>query len=194
MKPQIYPTLFTKKKTVFSIIFVWLFIFTVLLATILFTSVVFRWHFQYLFCQAIINDDSLEVNAVNVAHTIVLVVVPTCVIVFCYGIGYHAIRRHNAAVIPTLQEANGQGTLSVHEIQASRVLLAAVIAFFMFWMPAAIINILQRVAQRNVPSFWQSLYTLSACCSSWVNAIIYGVMNRVMRNEFKKLLRCQKDN
>ena len=194
VKPQFYPTLFTKKKTGFSIIFVCLFMFAVILATILFTPVVFRWHFQYLLCQVIISDEFPEDKALLVTHTILLFVVPTCVIVFCYGSVYRAIRRHNAAVIPSLQEANGQGTLSAHEIQASRVLLAAVIAFFMCWMPAAIINVLERVVQSNVPPFWQSLYTLSAGCSSWINPIIYGVMNRAMRNEFKKLLRCQKDN
>ena len=194
VKPQFYPTLFSKKKTVLSIIFVWLFIFTVLLAATFLTPNVYRWHFQYLFCQAIINDEILEDIAFTVTYTIVLVVVPTCIILFCYGSVHCAIRRHNTAVIPSLREANGQGTLSAHEVQASRVLLAAVIAFFLCWMPATIVNILERVAQSSIPSFCQSLHTLSAACSSWINPIIYGVMNRAMRNEFKKLLRCQKDN
>ena len=100
----------------------------------------------------------------------------------------------NSAVIPSLQQANGQGTVSAYEIQTSRVLLAAVIAFIACWLPAEVANVLERVTELDVPSFWQSFSSLVASCSSWINPVIYGMMNRAMRKEFLKLLRCREEN
>ena len=193
VRPHLYPTLFTKKKTVSSIIFVWLFVATTVSATTIVTPVLYRWNFHYIFCQGI-SDDSLADKALNSAFTALLVILPIPLILFCYGSVYRAIRRHNSAIIPSLQQANGPGTVSVQEIQASRVLLAAVIAFSVCWIPATIIRMLERVANLNIPSFWQSFHTFSAVCSSWINPIVYGIMSRAMRNECIKLLRCGKEN
>ncbi|XP_078355133.1 histamine H2 receptor-like [Oculina patagonica] len=193
VKPQLYPILFTKKKTVFSIAFVWLFTLSAGLTVTLVTPISFAWHPENLFCPmtGLRVDDSKVIASVFVA---VFIVFPMCVILFCYGSVYRAIRRHNVAVNPSLQEATSQGTVSAHEIQASRVLLAAVIGFCVCWTPAIIISILKRVTQLQTPSLWLSFYTLFAASSSWINPIIYGVMNRAMRKEFLKLLRCQSQN
>ncbi len=178
VKPQLYPVLFTKKKSVFSIVFVWLFTLTAGLTVTLVTPISF----------GVKVDDSKVIASVFVA---VFIVFPMCVILFCYGSVYRAIRRHNVAVNPSLQGATSQGTVGVHEIQASRVLLAAVIGFCVCWTPAIVISILKRVTQLQTPSLWLSFYLLFAALSSWINPIIYGVMNRAMRKEFLKLLRCQ---
>ncbi len=189
VQPGLYPVLFTKKRTIFSIVFVLLFTLTAELLAMLVTPILFVWHPEYLFCEVSRNDEVLL--PVYVTFFIGL---PMCLILFCYGSVYRAIRRHNVAVNPSLQGATSQGTVSVHEIQASRVLLAAVIGFCFCWIPSIIVSCLERVAQLSMPPFWQSLYGLSPSLSSWINPIIYGVMNRAMREEFLKLLRCQRQN
>ena len=193
VKPHLYPTLFTKKKTVLSIMFVCVLTLAVNLTTTFLVPILFRWHSCYLFCQAVSSNIPARKVLTSTLFTIVFSL-PMCVILFCYGSVYRAIRRHNSAVIPSLQDANGQGTVSAHEIQASRVLLAAVIAFIVCWFPAEVANVLERVAELDVPSFWQSFSSLAAGCSSWINPIIYGITNRAMRKEFLKLLRCRQEN
>ena len=190
VKPSLYPVLFTKKKTVFSIVFVLLLTLIANLTITLVTPISFAWNPEYLFCEVSSNHDVL----MSVYLRTVFTGLPMCLILFCYGSVYIAIRRHNAAVNPSLQGANSHGTVSAHEIQASRVLLAAVIGFGVCWTPAVVINILKRVIQLEMPSFWLSFYTLFAASSSWINPIIYGFMNRAMRKGFLKLLRCQSQN
>ncbi len=189
VKPGLYPVLFTKKKTVFSIVFVWLFTLTAGAIAKVVTPISFVWHPEYLFCEVSTNYEVLM--PVYVTFFIGL---PMCLILFCYGSVYRAIRRHNVAVNPSLQGATSQGTVSAHEIQASRVLLAAVIGFCFCWIPSIVISCLERVVQLSMPPFWQSLYGLSPALSFWINPVIYGVMNRAMRKEFLKLLRCQIQN
>ena len=72
-----------------------------------------------------------------------------------------------------------------------RFLLAAVVAFCICWIPATTVVILEKLAHRGVPPFW---HTLFSACSSRINPIIHGAMNRAMRKEFLKVIRCGKDN
>ena len=193
VKPQFYPSWFTRKKTIGSIIFLLLFTLAVGLTATLSTPLIFQWHPHYLFCQ-LENSNTPVIRALYASVIAVFIVLPMCLILFCYGRVYRAIRRHNSGVIPFLQEASSHGAVSAHEIQASRVLLAAVIAFCFCWVPTTVVKILGRVAEVTIPSFWQSVHTLSVLCSSWVNPIIYGVMNRAMRKEFLKLLCGRKES
>lgn len=191
IKHRFYSTIFTKKKTILSIIFVWLFTLTSGFIVTVLTPVIFRWHPHYLFCQ-VKSSETLPVFTSTFMTGFVFLLI--CLTLFCYGNVYRTIRRHNSAVIPSLQEANGQQTASAHEIQASRVLMAAVITFCVCWIPATIVSTLERVAKLAVPSFWQSFDTLAFASTSWINPIIYGVMSRAMRNTILKLLRCRKEN
>ena len=190
VKSQFYPTYFTRKKTICSIIFVCLFDLAVGLTSALTPPVLFQWEPQYLMCR-MANVEVVEEKTLTVVFVSVFIGLPMGLILLCYGSVYRAIRRHNSAVIPSLQRTNAQGTVSAREIQASRVLLVAVMAFSVCWIPAIIITTLERVAHLVIPSFWEAFYVLAASCSSWINPIIYGVMNRAMRNEFMKLLRCR---
>ena len=193
VKPRFYSTLFTRKKTFFSIVVVCIFNLITISIVTLITPILFQWQPDYLFCQ--VTDIGFLANRALVStFGIVYLAIPMWLILFCYGSVYRAIRRHTAAVAPSLQEVNGQGTVSAHEIQASRVLLAAVMAFCVCWFPASFVHILERLVPITVPPFWQSFGTLAAGCSPWLKSIIYGIMNRGMRNEFLKLLRCRKEN
>ena len=195
VKLPMYPTLFTRKNTVLSIMFMGLFIFGLCLVATLVTATSYQWHPYYLFCQIVgVTSSAHTLHALAITFLTVFVPLPMCIILLCYGSVYHVIRRHNSAVIPSLQEANSQVSARAQEIQASRVLLAAVVAFCFSWISATIVIILENVVHPTIPPFWQSLHTLTAACSSWINPVIYGVMNRAMRIEFLKLLHCRNEN
>ena len=188
VNPHFYSVFFTKRRAILSIIFVILF-----LAAIIVTGSLFRWHPYYLFCQA--TDFKGPVEALILTFLIGLVFLPTCVTFVCYGRVFKVIRRHNSLVIPFLQQANSQRAMvSKHEIQRSWIRLAAVVAFCICWIPATTVVTLEKLAHQGVPPVWQSIHTLSSACSSWINPIIYGAMNRAMRKEFLKVIRCGKDN
>jgi len=187
VKPRFYPALFTKKKTVLSILLVLLLTLTAHLTATFATPILFQWYPRDLVCDA----TGLKIRA-GVSRGIVgFVGLAMSVIIFCYGSVYRTIKRHNSVVNPSLHDATSQATVSPHEIQASRVLLATVIGFVVCWIPLTVVRILNRYAHSLLPSYWLSYSTLITFFSSWINPVIYGVMNRAMRKEFLKLLQCR---
>ena len=184
IKPNLYPVLFTRKKTLVFIFCVFLLTFTVLLTGILAIPIFFKWHPVFLFCSWSADEINNELS-ITLAGSVIFTMSLTF---FCYASVYRTIRRHNSAVSPSLQNTTGQVTVSAHEIQASRVLIAAVIGFFVCWIPSATVRILQNWAHLSLPSFLLSFSTLSVFVSSWTSPVIYGVMNRAMRKEFIKIL------
>ena len=190
VKPHLYPALFTKKKTLSSILLLLLLTLAAFFIAILATPILFQWYPFYLVSEV----TGLKIRA-GVSRGIVgLVSLIMSLIIFCYGCVYRAIRRHNAVVNPSLQETTSQGTVSAHEIQASRVLLAAVTGFGVCWIPLTVVRIVNMYAHLPSPSIWLSSSTVFALFSSWINRVIYGVMNRAMRKEFFKLLSCGRKN
>ena len=169
----------------------WLFTLTMGLTATLVTPISFQWNPKTLFCTMTKNKPSA--SEVLYFAFVTVIILPLGTIVFCYGSVYWFIRRHNVAVSPSLQAANGQGTVGAHEIRASRVLVAAVTGFCLCWTPMIAISILRKVSHFHVSAFWRSFNPLIAASSSWINPIIYGVMNRAMRREFLKILRCHQN-
>ncbi|XP_078371339.1 melatonin receptor type 1A-like [Oculina patagonica] len=190
VKPNLYTALFTRKKSLFSILLLLLLSLGAFFTAIFATPIFFQWFPIYLVSEV----TGLKIRA-GVSRGIVgFVALMMSLMTFCYGSVYRAIRLHNTAVNPSLQAATSQRTVSAHEIQASRVLLAAVIGFGVCWIPMTVIRAINIYAHSPLPSFWLSYSTLFAFFSSWINPIIYGVMNRAMRREFLKLLRCGRKN
>ena len=187
VKPHLYPTLFTRKKTVLSILLTLLLTLTACLTATLATPILFQWHPLYLTCEVA----GLEIRAGVSKNTVGFVGLTMSLIIFCYGSVYHTIKRHNSVVNPSQQDTASQATVSAREIQASWVLLATVIGFGVCWIPVTVVRILKRDVSSAIPSHWLSFSALFAAFSSWINPVIYGVMNRAMRKEFLKLLHCR---
>jgi len=191
VKPKLYPVRFTKKRTLYSIVFLWLSIFTLGLIATLRTPISFEWHPENLFCT--MTRNKLDANRVLQFAFVIVILLPLGTILYCYGSTYWTIRLHKAAVSPSLQAENRQGTVGAHEIRASRVLLASVIGYCLCWTPSIAVSILRRVIQFNMPGVWISFSALIAASGSWINPVIYGVMNRAMRKEFYNILRCHQN-
>ena len=105
------------------------------------------------------------------------------------------VRRHNNAVLPSLQGSrNFQGTFRVHEMKALRVSFAAVFSFCVSWIPAGVLIILEYGFAVSIPSTARSIPFLFASTSAWINPVIYGVMNRAMHREYRNIIFCRKEN
>ena len=186
VKPPLYPALFTKKKTLLTILLVLLLTITAHLTATFATPILFQWYPRELACDA----TGLETRAVVSVSRVGFVGLTMSLIIFCYGSVYRTLKRHNSVVNPSLQETTSQATVSPHEIQASRVLLTTVMGFGICWIPLTVARIINRYAPSLLPSYWLSYSTLVTSFSAWINPVIYGVMNRAMRKEFLKLLQC----
>lgn len=192
VKTEKYSVFFARKKTILSIVVIW--ISSLVQTTIVYTSapVVYRWYPDNLYCRATFLDKRSE--KIFFVFCGCFLIIPMSLVVLGYGRVYHEVRQHNTAIVPSLQEASGQqGTVSAQEIKTSRVLFAAVFGYCICWTPFIVILILQFGFRVSIPFYAQSIYPLFAAISSWINPMIYGFMNRSMRKEFRNILFCRKD-
>ncbi|KAJ7323089.1 hypothetical protein OS493_032660 [Desmophyllum pertusum] len=90
------------------------------------------------------------------------------------------------------KKQTGHGTISAQDIKTSRLLFATVLVFFVCWTPFPVMLILEFAFKSSISSSKQSIYPLFSSTSSWINPVIYGVMNRAMRKEFRDILFCRK--
>lgn len=193
VKPQHYQDLFTKERTAVSIVLVWFIALCLGLLITFEARVEFQWHPTSLYCREVLPD--------NISQRLLAVfIIGFCValssfcIVFCYVRVFHAIRKHNNAVAPSLQSGNNTEHRRAEEVRTSRILFAAVVGVCACWLPTIVILILEYCFHLPLPSSVGYLRVLSALLSSWINPIIYGLMNRTMRKEFLDILHCRKEN
>lgn len=133
LKPLKYPVFFDKKKTVLSIISVWLFTLLQTLCLTIATPVTFRWSPKHLYCQGTSPDERTE-RAIYIFFGCFFTV-PMLLVIFCYGSIYRVVKKHNATIVPALQSANYLRTISAQEIKTSRVIFAAVLGYCVCWTP-----------------------------------------------------------
>ena len=191
VKPHGCSEFFTRKKTIFSILFVWSSAFIELLTFTFATPVIYQWSSNSLHCEATPSDKGTE--RIFYMFFACFLILPMTLIILCYGSVYRVVRQHNTAIVPSLQAANTTEKISIQEIRASRVLFAAVLGFCICWVPFTVITILQFGFHVPIPSTAQSIYPLFSSFSAWINPIIYGMMNRAMRKEFLNIMRCRRD-
>ncbi|XP_078371331.1 octopamine receptor beta-2R-like [Oculina patagonica] len=190
VKPQRYAVLFTKRKTIMFIVSFWICPFILSLAYTLATPVIYHWQANSLYCLPKFLDEQSE-RILNIMFAC-LSLLAMSLVIFGYSRVYCVVRRHNAAVVPSLQATNSQGTISPQEIKTSRVLFAAVFGFFVCWTPFIVVSILQFGFQVKISSSTVFIHLLFSTFSAFTNPVIYGVMNRAMQKEFRNILLCKK--
>ena len=97
VKPHLYSVLFSRRKTILSIIFVVSLTFLTFLAATLAIPILFEWNQFYLLCSPSGNDLNNKFSSFITG----LLALTMFSIFLCYGAVYHAIRRHNSVVIPS---------------------------------------------------------------------------------------------
>ena len=190
VKPHKYPLFFGKKKTILSIVFVWILLFLHTLIFTIVTPIFYRWSPKSLYCQGTSFDG--QTDRISYIFFGCFFILPVTSLVFCYGSVYRVVRRHNSAIVPSLQDANALGTITAQEIKASRLLFVTVFGFCVCWTPLIGLFVLVFGFQVFISSVALWVFVLLSTFSSWINPVIYGVMNRAMRKEFCNILFCRK--
>ncbi|XP_078371096.1 melatonin receptor type 1A-like [Oculina patagonica] len=190
VKPHQYSIFFTKKKTALSILSIWVFLFIFYLTFTLSLPVVSQWDPNSFHCRPV----SLHERTDKIIYVFYgcFFIIPMLLVVFCYGSVYRVIRQHNATIAPSLQDPNGPAVIHLQDIKACRLLFAAVLGFFACWTPLSVSFLLRFGCDIFIPSVAQSIFTMFSTFSAWINPIIYGVLNRAMRKEFRNVMLCRK--
>ena len=189
VKQQQHPHLFTEKKAILSILFVFAFTLVVGLLSSLAVPVIYRWRPHSLYCVA---QSTSDLNETFVCFSFLgfYMIIPMQLIMYGYGSVFLAVRKHNNAIIPSLQINRNHLTARAEEVRTSRVLFAAVLGYCICWLPTNVIGILELGIHFPLPSILLTVYSMFAFTSSWINPLIYGAMSRAMRKEFLRILGC----
>ena len=191
VKPNRYSLYFSKNKTTASVLAVWCLTFVEALLVTLFTPIIYQWSPNNLYCRATALDERTERTVYlffGCVHIVAMIVVA-----FCYSKVHRFVKQHNATIAPSLEDGNSPGTIRAQEIKASRLLFAAVLGFCISNIPFVIFSMSHYGFRVSIPPSAQSIYPLLGSFSSWINPLIYGVMNRAMRREFWKIMLCRKE-
>ena len=168
VKPRLYPVFFSKRKTVLSILFIFIVIFISSLTFVIITPVIYRWDPQGLHCRG----TYLKRTRTTKTTLAGLVLLPLLLIVFCYGGAHRVVSHHHKALQPSLHLTSNRGTITAQEIKTCRVLFAAVAGFCICWTPSAIVAILKFGFRVSVPltvqTFPAILGFISACLQSFM--------------------------
>ena len=191
VRPQRYPFLFTKQKVALSIVSAFIFTLVVGLSVTLSVPVIYIWNPNSLHCVAYLASH-LKETIMCFSFLGIFMTLPMSLIMYGYGNVFLAVRRHNNVVIPSLQSNINKAKTRAEEVRTSRVLFAAVVGFCICWLPMNVIWSLDLGFHLPLPSFPLTMQPMFSFASSWINPIIYGVMNRSMRKEFLKMLDCRK--
>ena len=122
------------------------------------------------------------------------VTIPLIIIISCYTKVFLAVRKHNRNLQSHLAERaaeNGQGVsqLTVEEIRVTNTLLVVVLGFLTCWTPVVTIDLIDFVnGDWKLSRQVYVAYTCFGFASTSINPVIYGIMNRSFRKEYKKIL------
>ena len=155
VKPGLYPTLFTKKKTLFSILFVLLLTLTALLTATFATPISFQWYPLGL----AIEVTGLEVRAGVSKSSIGLVGLVMPLIIFCYGSVYRTIKRHNSVVSPSTRHHKSSESKPARDTSIS----GSPGDSYRIWSlldSLPVVRIHKHVYGFSLPSYWWSSSTL----------------------------------
>lgn len=188
IKPQLYPKYYTPKKTMASIVAVWVLAALGALPHILRPGTKYIFHPGKMLCL-------FDLDQVSIAYTLIVATVyfgiPSAVIaasywkIFCFSRSQNNVFAKSAK----RKDSTGSWTLNRREINITRTLFAILVAFFACYIQIAVIDMIETFYRQFAqPRQVYVLYTMLAGLASCLNPIIYGFMNPTFRKEFVKIL------
>lgn len=193
VRPNTFKKYFTSKTCVAVLLLIWFITFCAV-ATVSTTGkgYVFKFNPHTSFC-LIYVDTSAEVIVTNFIIS-AFGLIPAFIIFFSYFKIFRFIKQHNQAVAPTLHQANaaasGNSAINAEDVRLTKVLFVVLMGFLGCWAPVFLLRAIIVISVKSAPPFLKLSVTLFLFTSSAVNPLIYGVMNKRFRQEFKKMLCC----
>ena len=187
-----YRKIFSKRKSRFWLMFVWL-----LVACYITVPRLANWQgFEFVPGYAQCSIKHLSNSAKVIHYSIVITIffaLPLFATAVCYAKVLKTIRRHNMEFLSSLSQIRtGEVRISVQEIKISRSLFIVVFTFMTCWVPFWIIVLLRRFfVTIYVPRNVELLCMFFLYISNTINPVIYSGMNSAFRREFRQIITCR---
>ena len=143
----------------------------------------YAFHPGKLFC--------FQTNEISLPHFIVYlyVGVPTVTLSICYFLVFKKLRGHHRTVQNNLQLKSEE--VSQRDVRVTKILFITVLGFLSCWTPIAIIDFVDTFrGEATFPREVYYLYLLLGNLSGCINPIVYGLLNKKFRDEYKNLCFC----
>lgn len=185
VRPKNYQKIFSTRNTRMMIAAIWL-VSLIEPVPYLATDHRYVYHAGKFFCFQVVKVDF------GTLVGYVFVVIPMIVLSFCYYNVFKALKEHNKR-LHSMRRRGDQPTtarISVEEINVTKTLFLTVCAFIICWTPISIVDFVGfGQGSWNLPREVYVLYTFLGQLSTVINPVIYGVMNKTFRDEYKKLFK-----
>lgn len=186
VRPKNYQKFFTTKRTRLMILAIWVLSLLEPLPYLC-SNHRYVYHAGKFFCFQVVEVDFFTLLGY------VFVVIPMIVLTFCYYKVFRALKEHNKRLRSMRRRGDDQSTeakISVEEINVTKTLFLTVCGFVICWTPISIVDFIGFAqGSWNLPRQVYVMYTLLGQLSTVINPVIYGVMNKTFREEYKKLFR-----
>ena len=195
VRPALYRKIFTKRLTVI-ITAACLFSSALLAVGMMFTL---RANFQFgphFFCTPNFTNKKLK-KIVSLPIFLAFILISLTVVIFCYFKVYRVVRRHVILVCPNLRaesfhwQNKNSFTCRVDEINATKMVFAIITVNCLLWIPVCIIGALY-VCDIALPRWAHLMYDYLLFITAATNPLIYGLMNKAFRDEYARIMKCEK--
>ena len=182
VKPDKYPLLFKKQRSLMYIVTVWCTALAGSVPPFFFGDG--RFEFQPGKAMCLYTFES------NIAYTVFIecfyIATPLTIITICYAKVFRTVSRSNRVFS---QENNPrQLRANVEEAKVTKSLVAVLVGFACCWLPISVVdNIDSARGEHTLPRQVYLTYGFLAYMSSTVNPLIYGIMNKQFRREYKDI-------
>ncbi|EDO36213.1 predicted protein, partial [Nematostella vectensis] len=119
----------------------------------------------------------------------VIVFIPMCFIIASYYKVFKTIQSHKHRVANMQNNADSIAGPNIQDVKVTRTLFVTVVGFLCCWTPILIMDLIEFA--RGIlflPRELYILYSWLGLLSTVINPLIYGVMNPMFREEYKKIL------
>ncbi|XP_028514443.1 melatonin receptor type 1C-like [Exaiptasia diaphana] len=191
VRPQKYQRIFTPTNTKLMIVSVWILSLMEPLPYLL-SGHHYEYHPGKVFCFQV-----LRINFYTLLGY-VYVVVPLVILTACYWKVFRVLRQHKVRVRKLRSSCafdctSSRQVVSFEDINVTRTLFITVCGFLICWIPISIVDFIGFFQGTwALPRQVYLMYTFLGQLSTTLNPVIYGVMNKTFREEYKKMLCCCK--
>ena len=121
--------------------------------------------------------------------------VPATTLAVCYFLVFKEIRKHQHNVRRNLQSSSTNENITSRDIKITKILFVTVVGFLACWTPIAVIDFMDTFRGKvSFPRQVYFFYLVSANLSAFINPIVYGLLNKNFREEYKKMIFFRKRN
>lgn len=187
-KPNLYRRAFTTKKSIRFAVSALCFACFPTLSPMFYAREGFTFHPGKAYCTFAMEQNFIFALCMGLAFIVSPLIIMSCL----YCRIYFSVRR---AVFPQESNSNAenpQRTAHVQEVKVTKTLVAVLVGFSCCWLPIMVID--QIDMNNGAPMLARQVYyfyELSVYMSSAINPVLYGLINRSFRAEYKKTITCK---